>query len=92
MEITTIGIDLAKSVFAVCAADSRVVCRQLRAVALPCAGLFLLYALWILQRITNLFRVDLYPRLQELSLRFHGEEKIGDAIFRMFQDSADIRR
>ena len=57
-------------------------------VALPCAGLFLLYALWILQRITNLFRVDLYSRLQELSLRFHGEEKIGDAMFRMFQDSA----
>jgi ABC-type multidrug transport system fused ATPase/permease subunit len=60
------------------------------AVALPCAGLFVLYALWILQRITNLFRVDLYTRLQELSLRFHGEEKIGDAMFRMFQDSAAI--
>jgi ABC-type multidrug transport system fused ATPase/permease subunit len=60
------------------------------AVALPCVGLFVLYALWILQRITNLFRVDLYARLQELSLRFHGQEKIGDAMFRMFQDSAAI--
>ena len=46
------------------------------------------YGIWILQRVTNNFRVDLYSRLQELSLRFHSEEKIGDAIFRMFQDSA----
>jgi ABC-type multidrug transport system fused ATPase/permease subunit len=60
------------------------------AVALPCAGLFLLYLIWVLQRITNLFRVDLYGRLQELSMRFHGAEKIGDAMFRMFQDSAAI--
>jgi ATP-binding cassette, subfamily B, bacterial len=60
------------------------------AIALPIAGLIFGYAVWILQRITNLFRVDLYTRLQELSLRFHGEEKIGDAIFRMFQDSAAI--
>ena len=28
--------------------------------------------------------------MQELSVRFHSEEKIGDAIFRMFQDSAAI--
>ncbi len=54
-------------------------------------GMFLFgYAVWILQRISNLFRVNLYARLQELSLRFHAEEKIGDAIFRMFQDSAAI--
>lgn len=48
------------------------------------------YAIWILQRISNLFRVNLYTRLQELSLRFHSEEKIGDAMFRMFQDSSAI--
>jgi ABC-type multidrug transport system fused ATPase/permease subunit len=48
------------------------------------------YGVWILQRISNLFRVNLYTRMQELSVRFHSEEKIGDAIFRMFQDSAAI--
>jgi len=48
------------------------------------------YAIWILQRISNLFRVNLYTRMQELSVRFHSEEKIGDAIYRMFQDSAAI--
>lgn len=53
-------------------------------------GLLLGYAIWILQRISNLFRVNLYTRMQELSVRFHSEEKIGDAIFRMFQDSAAI--
>ncbi|HEY6419086.1 MAG TPA: ABC transporter ATP-binding protein [Candidatus Binataceae bacterium] len=59
-------------------------------ILLPLGFLTLAYAVWILQRISNLFRVNLYTRLQELSLRFHSEEKIGDAIFRMFQDSAAI--
>ena len=53
-------------------------------------GLLFGYGIWILQRISNLFRVNLYTRMQELSVRFHSEEKIGDAIFRMFQDSAAI--
>jgi ATP-binding cassette subfamily B protein len=60
------------------------------AIAAPYGALMLGYVVWILQRISNLFRVNLYSRLQELSLRFHSEEKIGDAIFRMFQDSAAI--
>ncbi len=60
------------------------------AIALPFGLLVFGYAVWILQGMSNLFRVDLYARLQELSLRFHCEEKIGDAIFRMFQDSAAI--
>lgn len=59
-------------------------------VAVPYGLALVGYATWILQRITNRFRVDLYTRLQELSIRFHSEEKIGDAIFRMFQDSAVI--
>jgi ATP-binding cassette, subfamily B, bacterial len=57
---------------------------------LAVVGLILGYAVWILQRISNLFRVNLYTRMQELSTRFHSEEKIGDAIFRMFQDSAAL--
>ncbi len=59
-------------------------------VGLIVVGFLLGYAIWILQRISNLFRVNLYTRMQELSVRFHSEEKIGDAIFRMFQDSAAI--
>ncbi|MHB8383069.1 MAG: ABC transporter ATP-binding protein [Candidatus Binataceae bacterium] len=60
------------------------------AIGAPYGALMFGYVVWILQRISNLFRVNLYARLQELSLRFHSEEKIGDAIFRMFQDSAAI--
>jgi ABC-type multidrug transport system fused ATPase/permease subunit len=59
-------------------------------VSLPYALFVLGYAVWILQKISNLFRVNLYAQLQELSVSFHSEEKIGDAIFRMFQDSAGI--
>jgi ATP-binding cassette, subfamily B, bacterial len=57
---------------------------------LPYALLVLGYAIWLMQKISNLFRVNLYSQLQELSPSFHFEEKIGDAIFRMFQDSAGI--
>jgi ATP-binding cassette, subfamily B, bacterial len=60
------------------------------AIAGPIGSVGVGYVVWLLQRITNLFRVDLYSRMQELSVRFHGEEKIGDAMFRMFQDSAAI--
>jgi ABC-type multidrug transport system fused ATPase/permease subunit len=59
-------------------------------IGLIAIGFLFGYAIWILQRISNLFRVNLYTRMQELSVRFHSEEKIGDAIFRMFQDSAAI--
>jgi ABC-type multidrug transport system fused ATPase/permease subunit len=57
---------------------------------LPYALFVLGYGVWVLQKISNLFRVNLFAQLQELSLSFHSEEKIGDAIFRMFQDSAGI--
>jgi len=57
---------------------------------LPYALFLFGYAVWVLQKISNLFRVNLYAQLQELSLSFHSEEKTGDAIFRMFQDSAGI--
>ena len=60
------------------------------AVAAPIGAVGIGYVVWLLQRITNLFRVELYSRMQELSVRFHGEEKIGDAMFRMFQDSAAL--
>jgi ATP-binding cassette, subfamily B, bacterial len=59
-------------------------------VGLPYALFVLGYGVWVLQKISNLFRVNLFSQLQELSLSFHSEEKIGDAMFRMFQDSAGI--
>jgi len=48
------------------------------------------YQVWILQRINQRLRVDLLERYQALSLRFHAESRIGDAIYRLYQDSAMV--
>src|SRR5690348_4283540 len=59
-------------------------------IGLPYVFLIFGYAVWILQKISNLFRINLYAQLAELGLSFHSDQKIGDAIFRMFEDSAGI--
>jgi ABC-type multidrug transport system fused ATPase/permease subunit len=48
------------------------------------------YQVWILQKINQVLRLDLVDRLQALSLRFHSETKVGDAIYRLYQDSAMV--
>jgi len=48
------------------------------------------YQVWILQRVNQHLRVALLERLQALSLRFHAESRVGDAIYRMVQDSAMV--
>lgn len=45
---------------------------------------------WLLQRINQLLRVRLLERFQALSLRFHAESRVGDAIYRLYQDSAMV--
>jgi ABC-type multidrug transport system fused ATPase/permease subunit len=52
-------------------------------------GLFY-YQVWILQRVNQTLRLRLVDRLQELSLRFHADSRVGDAIYRMVQDSAMV--
>jgi len=48
------------------------------------------YQVWILQRVNQHLRLALLDRFQSLSLRFHADSKIGDAIYRMYQDSAMV--
>jgi ATP-binding cassette subfamily B protein len=48
------------------------------------------YQVWILQRLNQLLRVQLLERFQNLSLRFHSEARVGDAIYRLTQDSAMV--
>lgn len=48
------------------------------------------YQVWILQKINQALRLDLVDRLQSLSLRFHADSKVGDAIYRLTQDSAMV--
>jgi ATP-binding cassette, subfamily B, bacterial len=48
------------------------------------------YQVWILQRTNHLLRLALVDRLQTLSLRFHADSRVGDAIYRVYQDSAMV--
>jgi ABC-type multidrug transport system fused ATPase/permease subunit len=48
------------------------------------------YLIWILQRVNQVLRLELLDRLQALSLRFHAESRVGDAIYRLYQDSAMV--
>jgi ABC-type multidrug transport system fused ATPase/permease subunit len=48
------------------------------------------YALWIQQQINQNLRVDLLERWSRLSPRHHVENRIGDSIYRLLQDSAGI--
>lgn len=48
------------------------------------------YRVWILQHINQNLRLHLLSQLQSLSLKFHADSKTGDAIYRLFQDSAMV--
>jgi ABC-type multidrug transport system fused ATPase/permease subunit len=60
------------------------------AVATPFALALYYYQVYLLQRLNQVLRVRLLERLQHLSLRFHADSKIGDALFRTIQDSAMV--
>ncbi|MEE2703792.1 MAG: ABC transporter ATP-binding protein [Myxococcota bacterium] len=48
------------------------------------------FQVWILQRVNQVLRLRLMDRLQALSLRYHAESRTGDAIYRVYQDSAMV--
>ena len=48
------------------------------------------YRTWILQRINQFLRVTMIERAEHLSLRYHAHAQTGDAIYRVYQDSAMI--
>ncbi len=99
IEARVLGFDpaVAVEVDVLADADRRAAAR--RALALG-AGVALLaaplsvalwyYQVWILQRINQILRVEFFERIQSLSLRFHHENRVGDAIYRIYQDSAAI--
>jgi ABC-type multidrug transport system fused ATPase/permease subunit len=60
------------------------------AIALPLFLALYYYQVWIFQRVNQALRIDLLDRLQALSLRFHSEARVGDAIYRLTQDSAMV--
>ena len=48
------------------------------------------YMIWIFQRVNQDLRVEMLSRVERLSLRYHSDSKTGDAIYRIYQDSAAI--
>ncbi len=48
------------------------------------------YETWIVQRINQHLRVTMIEKAEHLSLRYHNQARTGDAIYRVFQDSAMI--
>jgi ABC-type multidrug transport system fused ATPase/permease subunit len=59
-------------------------------VATPLFFALFYYQIWILQRVNQALRVEMLDRLQALSLRFHSEARVGDALYRLTQDSAMV--
>jgi len=61
------------------------------AIGMSAASMALVYyGVWILQRLNQTLRMEIVDRLQALSLRFHDESRVGDAIYRTVQDSAMV--
>jgi len=60
------------------------------AIIMPIVIALYYYQVWILQRVNQVLRVDLLDRLQSLSLRFHADSRVGDALYRLYQDSAMV--
>lgn len=48
------------------------------------------YGMWVWQSINQNLRVAMLSRAESLSLKYHDNARVGDAIFRVFQDSAMI--
>ena len=48
------------------------------------------YSVWIWQCVNQNLRVAMVERAESLSLKHHAQAKVGDAIFRVYQDSAMI--
>jgi ABC-type multidrug transport system fused ATPase/permease subunit len=60
------------------------------AVVVPAVLGLYYWQVWILQRLNQQLRVTLVERVQSLSLRFHADRPVGDAIYRTWQDSAMV--
>jgi ABC-type multidrug transport system fused ATPase/permease subunit len=60
------------------------------AVVVPAVLGLYYWQVWILQRLNQHLRVALVERVQSLSLRFHADRPVGDAIYRTWQDSAMV--
>ncbi len=59
-------------------------------VVVPIIAVLIYYNVWIWQMINQNLRVAMIGKAEHLSLKFHSQSRVGDAIFRVYQDSATI--
>ncbi|MEM7017456.1 MAG: ABC transporter ATP-binding protein [Pseudomonadota bacterium] len=60
------------------------------AVQLPFTIVAPYYRVWILQQINQDLRVALVERWHQLSLKYHSDHRVGDSIYRIYLDSAQV--
>jgi ABC-type multidrug transport system fused ATPase/permease subunit len=48
------------------------------------------YNVWIMQRINQDLRLALVERWHQLSLKYHSDHRVGDSVYRIYQDSAQV--
>ncbi|MEE9254626.1 MAG: ABC transporter ATP-binding protein [Pseudomonadales bacterium] len=59
-------------------------------VNLPFRFFLPVYNVWILQQINQDLRLALVERWHRLSMRYHNDHRVGDSIYRVYQDSAQV--
>lgn len=59
-------------------------------IQLPLSILLPIYYIYIMQRVNQDLRVALLERWHQLSLRYHSDHRVGDSVYRLYQDSAQV--
>ena len=59
-------------------------------VQLPLGFALPYYYIYIMQRVNQDLRVALLERWHLLSLRYHSDHRVGDSVYRLYQDSAQV--
>ena len=59
-------------------------------IIIPTGAGILYYNVWIWQMLNQNLRVAMMSKAESLSLKFHAESRVGDAIFRIYKDSSTI--
>ncbi len=57
---------------------------------IPVMMLLPYYYIFIMQRVNQDLRMALVERWYRLSLRYHGDHRVGDSVYRIYQDSAQV--
>ena len=57
---------------------------------IPSAMFLPYYYIFIMQRVNQDLRMALLDRWHRLSIRYHSDHRVGDSVYRIYQDSAQV--